>query len=845
MLRHIHDLSDDYEYFFVWMGQSTARPFGKRTEAYDFVSDLEPKAIGLDINVTLPASYTAEDTIASSTDLESAAEPGVNGTWIGAQLRLGTPAAPLAGYGIVRRNTVNSLDVEWVVTPTATSTAASAYLVFEDGRWARLPHVRVLTPYQPTTDDVDLRNVPYPPSTGDVTTGRRSLKTPLVPNPPTSDFEHHAMLLDLTFNEGIAGYGISDQTANVGAFTITGTSIAWSGSLTILPDVLAGGYVMVEFNTSERAWARIVSNTTTTITVDAWSGDGDPSVPSPHDPNPIVTAWIPHWQNNPHHFDAYEGFLYPNNDMQPHSDRVEFSRGAVIQNVPRGHSDKNYRDLFGGLNVFGQRLSDSLGRRINMVHLAINGSRLSPARSRNPRGFPGTIGWYDHNNADWSMSSDKGLWARIETLLTHCLPNALAAEGNTKPPKVLGFYMSQGEGDSLSEIARLWYHETLGRFKRDFRNLVNDLGYNPYSGEGVDVPFVQPTIMELPYCRRGVYTYYGLNFTFSGDELQIVNDAIKRQAEGDEFSDWYPTDDLPRNLFGGDGPDPGHCNGVGEVIGGVRIANKMAILVDRALSYGSPVLVNTGRDIVRICNQSLAMIGASAITSLSDGSNNASICSRLVNQARDTLLQMRQWSFATRRKALTRVRMPDQPLYAQYRFCYAVPVEATKPFEVMPPDYIREEFDIDQVVDFNYSSEVVSQFPDVIGDNLDVLGDHLLQSALPTVDRSDMLPVPFQIERDKRGGMLLYTDQEQATIRYIDRLADPSEFTSNFTQALVHHLAAMLATAIIRGREGERVAAEQLIKAQSYLQQASTSDAIGRKPDRNPFDHIPDHLRYR
>jgi len=865
MLRHIHDLSDDHEYFFVWMGQSTSRPFGTREEAYELFPGLEPKSIGDDIQVTLPGSYAgggATESLTSVTDLEPG-EPGLQSKWTGAQIRLGTPASPLAGYGIVRRNEQYVLYVEWQVVPTVTSSTVDAYLVFDDHRNSKFEHVRVLTPYQPTTDDVNDREVLYPevPATG-WANGAEPMKTPLAPTPTATTFENHALLLPFTWHEGVNGYGISERTATIGTVTFSATGASWGGALTILANVLAGGFVVVNWTDGTdvpmRSWARIASNTTGAFTIEGtWGGDGDPTgmtVPA------VWEAWIPHWLDSPHAYDAYKGFTYPSNDMHPCSDHAHTAivDGAVIRNRPRGHVNKNYRDLFGDIFLFATRMSQAIGKRVNIIHLGINGSSFYPSVNRNPRGFPGKIGWYDQNeHLSWAPGDSRRIWGRVETLLRECLPNALAAEGNTKTAKVLGFYLSQGEGDALSQHGRFYYAESLGQFKREFRNLVDDLGLNPYSGTEAEVPFVQPTIMTMPYGLKGTYNYYGIPLTFNADVQGFINDAIKRQAEEDEFSDWYSCDDLPRNILGADGPDVGHCNGVGECVKALRNSRLMTKVVDRALSYGSSALVATSRskDRLKLCNQALALIGQKAITSFTDGSNNATVCDRLFDQARDTILQARQWGFAMTRKSLTEVRFPKQSLYAQYGHCYVVPAEAVRPFQVLPPDRIREDFELGLVTQFEltgpvvtgnpYSDQFVADWTDKTGDNLDAIGDEVDPSELPTVDRLSLKPVPFQLERAPTGGLLLYTDQDQAVLRYVDRLADSLEFPTSFRQCVIHHLAAMLATALIRGPAGEKVAAQNLIKAQSYLNMASEADGVAHAADVHPFDAIPGHIAHR
>jgi hypothetical protein len=56
--------------------------------------------------------------------------------------------------------------------------------------------------------------------------------------------------------------------------------------------------------------------------------------------------------------------------------------------------------------------------------------------------------------------------------------------------------------------------------------------------------------------------------------------------------------------------------------------------------------------VVGICNSALIKIGASRITSLSDGTKNAILCNEQYEKLRDEVLQSHPWNFALKRQAL-------------------------------------------------------------------------------------------------------------------------------------------------------------------------------------------------
>lgn len=834
MLKHIADLSGDYEYFIGWAGQSTSRPWGSKNEAYNLFSEYEAGATGIDLTGVVIVTGTAgtTETVTVSTTLQA-------NQWVGAHLRLGTTSSGIAGYAIVIANSANSITVKWIVA--ASPATVTGILTYEDYRFAYRPQVRILTPYQPTTDSTTLKLVEYPDPTATVANGGRSVKMPGFTTPAGLTFERAAALLPFTFNEGIDSYGHSDVQND--AASASPTSLVIDAS-PLVSGYFINGYLRVDWYSGGEAklsWARIASNNASTFTLDAagWLGDGEPTGTAA---NWRWTAWVPHYNNNPHCYAPGEGYDYPNNDMMP----CAFStNGAAIHNRPRGITGYAYGDRFGDLLVAATRMSMATGKRINVVHLGINAASLAPVNEINTFGFDGIVGWYDHRNAGaWAPSlGGEGIYSRLDTLLRYSLPNALAAEGNTKTPKFLAWFYSQGETDALDRGSRLHYRESLRGLKAAIRNTIKELGYSPYVN-GAEMPWVQAKVMHVPYELKGTYPYYSdPTYNFTGDGEGLVNNAILEENAGDEFGEWIYTDDLPRL-----NTDPGHLNGVGECARGARSSKRMAEMIDHALGYGSPCLV---RDDARVAlyNRALAAIGeAPTLQSLDDGSYQARLCAMFANEVRDELLQARQWSFALRRVALTEVKMPQQPLYTQWGHCYVMPPEALNAFQVLPPDVVEtpptEAELISWAVDpaYAYTSAFIAAWDKTLALNTSIDPATVNQANLPLVAEDALKPQPFQVERSPHGGRYIFTNQEQATLQYVERVADITEWPAAFADAFCQVLGSKLAGALIKGQAGEQAAARLLQKAGVYMRMASSSDAAQRRGVPSNRDFIPGHL---
>ena len=207
---------------------------------------------------------------------------------------------------------------------------------------------------------------------------------------------------------------------------------------------------------------------------------------------------------------------------------------------------------------------------------------------------------------------------------------------------------------------------------------------------------------------------------------------------------------------------------------------------------------------VDISNLALAHLGDTAtVASLypPEGSAQAEHCSRFYPVARDTLLEMHAWSFATRRVAL--------PLLS-------VTIPTWKYVYQMPNDVINVKAVIPYDVNDDYSNNM--SYPSQYGYNPEII---------PAA--GTYVPQNFHIETLPSGQQILCTNQENAVLRYTAKVTDTSQFSPLFTISLSWMLASMLAGPIIKGDQGAAEGKRCYQMFQGHFAEATQSDAVQRQ----------------
>lgn len=221
---------------------------------------------------------------------------------------------------------------------------------------------------------------------------------------------------------------------------------------------------------------------------------------------------------------------------------------------------------------------------------------------------------------------------------------------------------------------------------------------------------------------------------------------------------------------------------------------------------------------VDICNLALAHLGDEATVSSispSDGSQQADYCVLFYPIARDQLLGMHAWSFATKRVTLALLNTSELPDTWQY--CYAAPNGAIQVIAVLPPG------NTDTFVATDPSNPLYGA---------------------PT-QPGDLNTQPFIQETLQDGSKVIFTNVQDATARYIYGVTDTTKFPPLFVTALARLLAAYLAGPILKGEIGMKVAQAQysiFVKVDGPL--AMGMDQKGQRV--NAYKNfIPDSLQSR
>lgn len=195
--------------------------------------------------------------------------------------------------------------------------------------------------------------------------------------------------------------------------------------------------------------------------------------------------------------------------------------------------------------------------------------------------------------------------------------------------------------------------------------------------------------------------------------------------------------------------------------------------------------------VVDIVNLALARLGDSAtVSSINppEGSAQAEQAKRFYPIARDNLLELHPWNFATKRISLAATNdvAPDT-----WQFTYS-----------MPANYIRA------------------------------------LAVYPEQTNSEADQQPFIIETNQSGQLILFTNVENATLKYISLITDTTKFSPLFVNALSFMLASYLAGSLIKGDAGMKVSEGMYNKAMQMTNMAAGKDAAARNYDAQK-QHVP------
>lgn len=102
--------------------------------------------------------------------------------------------------------------------------------------------------------------------------------------------------------------------------------------------------------------------------------------------------------------------------------------------------------------------------------------------------------------------------------------------------------------------------------------------------------------------------------------------------------------------------------------------------------------------------------------------------------------------------------------------------------------------------------------------------------------------VDFAVETTTANGVVIYTNVEDAYIRYTSKVTDTTRFTPEFVDSLSYLLASYLAGPVLKGDAGIKMNVEMMKLFKITLAEAAASDSMGNKPK---IDHVPDFVQAR
>lgn len=181
-----------------------------------------------------------------------------------------------------------------------------------------------------------------------------------------------------------------------------------------------------------------------------------------------------------------------------------------------------------------------------------------------------------------------------------------------------------------------------------------------------------------------------------------------------------------------------------------------------------------------------------------EGSSQAEHVATFFPIARDSLLEMHNWRFATRRAPLAETTLP---VGAGWQYAYLAPANFIQVFAVIPPDSQND-----------YS---------VPFDGMDRYGFYQNEFASGAV----YITQDFAMESDDNGNDIILTNCPNAIGRFIIRVTDTTKFSPLFNDTFGWYGASMLAGPIIKGDVGAAEGKRCLQLAMVFLGKAATADS--------------------
>lgn len=173
---------------------------------------------------------------------------------------------------------------------------------------------------------------------------------------------------------------------------------------------------------------------------------------------------------------------------------------------------------------------------------------------------------------------------------------------------------------------------------------------------------------------------------------------------------------------------------------------------------------------VQICNLALANLGKPSIQSLTDTTSAEAIaCNQVYDLTLKAMLELAEWNFAMKEYTLVEV---DDVTSTEFDYVYAYPADCL--------------------------------------------------SARDIINTVDATHITFEVVSNEDGDTrYIYTDEEDAVLRYISNITDPNMLSNTFIAAFAVKLAVALCPLLVSGTD-----ATKLTQLQNYYQQIALPEAL-------------------
>lgn len=201
-----------------------------------------------------------------------------------------------------------------------------------------------------------------------------------------------------------------------------------------------------------------------------------------------------------------------------------------------------------------------------------------------------------------------------------------------------------------------------------------------------------------------------------------------------------------------------------------------------------------------IWNLGLARVGGDAnVSAPNEQSREAELCRQFYAVARDSLLELHDWNFATTRAFLALSSSPST--WARWQFSYAAPANALRVFQVGTEDVIEA---------YEHTNDA-------------------LRIPLSTAPWHAQEADQFLREVAPDGTPLIYSNVPDAVARYTILVTDTGRFSPLFKDTLGWLLASYLAGPLLKGETGRAESQRLYGIALAMMGKGAASDANQRR----------------